>query len=178
MTPPSQIDGRLHFDLDSCFKLWTHKAPVQSRCVQTRRGAIRFTMRPLPACIRLIGPPAGPSGCPSSSSNGTLLLGDAAFGDAFLTSQQTAFWRTSRICRACEKRAQMLTVRLLDIHEEAEGISPAALAFTRRETLKMFGEEGWRNRGGPWGVEGSLISLQTTQDTVESFDTPDSKGDL
>lgn len=68
----------------------------------------------------------------------------------------------------------------LDIREEAGGINPAAaLTFTRWERAgQTFAEVGWRNRGEPWGVEGSLISLQTTQDTVVSFDTPDSKGDL
>lgn len=62
-----------------------------------------------------------------------------------------------------EKRVQMLTMWLLDIHEEADGISPATLAFTQRETLKMFGEVGWRNTGGPWGVEGSNIIANDTR---------------
>lgn len=52
---------------------------------------------------------------------------------------------------------QMFTVLLFDIHEEADGISLATLAFTQRETLKKFGEVGWRNTGGPWGVEGSNL---------------------
>lgn len=61
--------------------------------------------RPLPVRVRLIGPPAGPSCCPSSSS-GMLLLG----GDALLTSQQNSVlknksglasvWKT-RKCWCC-----------------------------------------------------------------------------
>lgn len=62
-----------------------------------------------------------------------------------------------------EKRVQMLTVWLLDIHEESDGISPATLAFMQRETLKMFGEVGWRNTGGPWGVEDSNIIANNTR---------------
>lgn len=69
---------------------------------------------------------------------------------------------------------------LLNIHEEADRPNPSAtLTFTRKEqALKTCGEVSWRSWGEPWSIEGSLISLPTTQDTVVSFDTPDSKGDL
>lgn len=65
----------------------------------------------------------------------------------------------------------------LNIHVEADEINRgAALTFTRKEqALKTCGEVGWRNRGEPRSVEGSLISLQMTRDTVVSSD---SKGDL
>lgn len=69
---------------------------------------------------------------------------------------------------------------LLNIHEEANNLNPGAtLTFTRKEqALKTCGEVSWRSRGEPWSIEGSLISLPTTRDTVVSFDAPDSKGDL
>lgn len=155
----------------------THQHPYLHMAVW--RGTLRFTMRPLPVRVRLIGPPAGPSCCPSSSSD-TLLLG----GDALLTSQQMAFCRTNLVWMSMWKtRANVDTVAAclpLDIREEAGGINPAAaLTFTQWERAgKTFAEVGWRNRGEPWSVEGSLTSLQTTQDTVVSFDTPDSKDDL
>lgn len=68
----------------------------------------------------------------------------------------------------------------LNIHEEANRLNPSAtLTFTRKEqALKTCGEVSWRSWGEPWSIEGSLISLPMTRDTVVSFDAPDSKGDL
>lgn len=166
--------------------------PVRSQTVQKAvwRGGLHFTIFPLPACIQLIGPPAGSSCCPSSSSHPLFLSGifrrcppDVTENGVLKRNPSTSTRRECRICRACEKRANIYRVPahlLLNIHVEADKISPgAALTFTRKEqALKTCGEVGWRNRGEPRSAEGSLISLQMTRDTVVSSDTPDSKGDL
>lgn len=166
----------LHFDLSLALN---GEPPKQHCSVQKAvwRGVLHFTMFSLPACAQLIGPPAGPSCCPSSSSCSFFLH------DALLTSRQNSilknkpsapvivgFVRPVKNTRRYLRRACASAVKHSWGGWQAQSRCHA--------DLHTWGEVSWRSGGEPWSIEGSLISLPPTQDTVVSFDAPDSKGDL